>query len=63
LDLVTRFLPAPLVAEIVGEAERSLNITPQITGFSLRQALALDGKLPGENPYGEFMDLALPPNN
>jgi hypothetical protein len=51
-----------VVAEIVGEAERGLGIPPAVTGFSLRQALALDGKLPGENPYGEFLDLALPPD-
>ncbi|GIF08898.1 helix-turn-helix transcriptional regulator [Actinoplanes siamensis] len=51
------------VAEIVGEAERDLGIPPAITGFSLRQALALDGKLPGENAYNEFFDLALPPEN
>ena len=51
-----------VVAEIVGEAERGLNIPPAITGYSLRQALALDGKLPGENAYEEFLDLALPPD-
>ena len=27
-----------VVAEIVGEAERGLNIAPEVTGFSLRQA-------------------------
>jgi hypothetical protein len=52
-----------VVAEIVGEAERDLGMTREITGFSLRQALALDGKLTGENAYAEFMDLALPPDN
>lgn len=52
-----------VVAEIVGEAERALNIPPAVTGFSLRQALALDGKLPGENAYAEFLDLVLPPDN
>ncbi len=36
---------------------------PAVTGFSLRQALALDGKLPGENAYAEFLDLVLPPDN
>jgi hypothetical protein len=51
-----------VVAEIVGEAERGLGIPPAITGYSLRQALALDGKLPGENAYEEFLDLALPPD-
>ncbi|MEU7983210.1 hypothetical protein AB0B63_32415 [Micromonospora sp. NPDC049081] len=52
-----------VVAEIVGEAERTLNIPPTVTGFSLRQALALDGKLLGENAYTEFLDLVLPPDN
>ncbi|MBO4160093.1 helix-turn-helix transcriptional regulator [Micromonospora antibiotica] len=52
-----------VVAEIVGEAERALNIPPAVTGFSLRQALALDGKLPGENAYADFLDLVLPPDN
>jgi hypothetical protein len=56
-------LARAVVAEIVGEAERGLGIPPEVTGFSLRQALALDGKLPGENPYEEFFDLALPPEN
>jgi hypothetical protein len=51
------------VAEIVGEAERRLGIPPEVTGFSLRQALALDGKLPDENAYEEFFDVALPPEN
>jgi hypothetical protein len=51
-----------VVAEIVGEAERGLGIPPAITGYSLRQALALDGKLPGENAYEKFLDLALPPD-
>jgi hypothetical protein len=45
-----------------GEAERGLGIPPAVTGYSLRQALALDGKLPGENAYEEFLDLALPPD-
>jgi hypothetical protein len=49
------------VAEIVGEAERELQIPPAVTGYSLRQALALDGKLPGAGAYNEFFDLALPP--
>ncbi|RZU46526.1 hypothetical protein EV385_6600 [Krasilnikovia cinnamomea] len=52
-----------VVAQIVGEAERTLGISPEITGFSLRQALVLDGKLPGENAYAEFLNLALPPDN
>ena len=53
-----------VVAEIVGEAERGLGIPPAITGFSLRQSLALDGKLPDDqNPYDQFFDLALPPEN
>ncbi|MFF3868196.1 hypothetical protein [Micromonospora sp. NPDC001898] len=52
-----------VVAEIVGEAERGLSIPPAVTGFSLRQALALDGKLPDENAYAEFLDLVLPPDN
>jgi hypothetical protein len=52
-----------VVAEIVGEAERGLGIPPAITAYSLRQALALDGKLPDdENPYDEFFDVALPPD-
>jgi hypothetical protein len=51
-----------VVSEIAGEAERGLSIPAAVTGFSLRQALALDGKLPGdENPYDKFFDLALPP--
>lgn len=52
-----------VVADIVGEAERGLDIPPAVTGFSLRQALAMDGKLPGENAYADFLDLALPPDN
>lgn len=56
-------LARAIVAEIVGEAESGLGIPPEVTGFSLRQALALDGKLPGENAYAEFMDLALPPDS
>jgi len=51
-----------VVAEIVGEAERGLDISPAVTGYSLRQALALDGKLPDENAYEQFFDLALPPD-
>jgi len=56
-------LARAIVAEIVGEAERGLGIPPAVTGFSLHQALALDGKLPGEDPYAAFLDLALPPDN
>ncbi|MFY1637108.1 hypothetical protein ACN27F_28175 [Solwaraspora sp. WMMB335] len=52
-----------VVAEIVGEAERGLGIPPEITGSSLRQALALDGKLSGENAYAEFLNLVLPPDS
>jgi hypothetical protein len=45
-------------------AESGLGIPREVTGFSLRQALALDGKLSDEdNAYGEFFDLALPPEN
>jgi hypothetical protein len=52
-----------VVAEIVGEAERALSIPPAITGYSLRQALALDGEVPDENAYAEFLDLVLPPDS
>lgn len=51
------------VADIVGEAERGVGIPPAFTGFSLRQALALDDKLPGEEPYAASLDLALPPDS
>lgn len=52
-----------VVAEIVGEAERELGIPPAVTGYSLRQALGLDGKLPDKNAYTEFLDLVLPPDD
>lgn len=66
LDWLIRHEPVKarrVVAEIVGEAERQLGIPPEVTGRSLRGALALDGKLPGKGAYKEFMDLALPPGD
>lgn len=64
LDWLIRHEPtlaAIVVAEIVGEAERQLGITPAITEYSLRQALALEGKLPGHDAYDAFMDAAITP--
>ncbi|RLK09543.1 hypothetical protein DER29_6048 [Micromonospora sp. M71_S20] len=66
LDWLVRHEPtkaAAVVAEIVGEADRELGISPKISGESIREALALDGKLAGTDCYHEFLDVALPPDD
>lgn len=66
LDWLIRHDPdraAVVVAEIVGEAERQLDISPKTAGRSLRQALSLDGKLADKAAYAEFLELALPPED
>ncbi|MEU7823034.1 hypothetical protein [Catellatospora sp. NPDC049133] len=50
------------IADLVGEAERGLEIPQDIVARSLQTALALDGKL-GDGAYDEFMELALPPQS
>jgi hypothetical protein len=64
LDWLIRHDPGrarAVVAEIVGEAVRELEIPADTAGYSLRQALSLDGKLTNHDAYEHFMDLALPP--
>ncbi|MER7415704.1 hypothetical protein ABT346_02765 [Micromonospora peucetia] len=66
LDWLIRHEPtkaAAVIAEIVGEAEQELGILPKISGESLREALALDGTLSGDDSYHKFLDVALPPDN
>jgi hypothetical protein len=51
---------ASTVAAIVGDAERDLKLPAALTGYSLRKAMGLDGKLDAET-YNAFFDRALPP--
>ena len=53
---------AHVVATIVSDAERELNLPATLTGYSLRKAMGLDGKLNAET-YNAFFDRALPPEN
>ena len=53
---------AHIVATIVGDAERELNLPAALTGYSLRKAMGLDGKLDAET-YNAFFDRALPPES
>jgi hypothetical protein len=48
------------IAEIVGEAEQRLGIPREVSGWSFRTALALDGKLDADT-RNEFLDRVLPP--
>jgi hypothetical protein len=53
-----------VVAEIVARPNAASTSRPRSPASPLRQALALDGKLPDdENPYDEFFDLALAPES
>ncbi|MFJ2218394.1 hypothetical protein ACIQVO_40035 [Streptomyces sp. NPDC101062] len=49
-----------LIGEIVGDAERRLDIPRDVTAASLRTALGLDSKLPRQVRI-DFLDRALPP--
>jgi hypothetical protein len=65
LDWLIRHQPnyaGTAVNDIVGEAYRQLNIDPAITGRSLQQSLAMDGKLDSA-AYTKFLDTVLPPAN
>lgn len=53
---------AHVVATIVGDAETDLNLPAALTGYSLRHAMGLDGKLDAAT-YNAFFDRALPPQN
>jgi hypothetical protein len=65
LDWLIRHKPghaAAAIGEIVGDAERDLNVPRDVTVNSLRTAMALDGKLDA-NAYNEFFDGILPETN
>jgi hypothetical protein len=53
---------AHIVATIVGEAERELKIPAKLTGYSLRKAMSLNGKLDAQT-YANLFDRALPPES
>ena len=63
LDWLIRYHPATAaqtIGEIIGEAERRLDIPRKTSERSLRTALSLDGKL-DDATRDEFLDLALSP--
>ncbi|WP_018503850.1 hypothetical protein [Parafrankia discariae] len=63
LDWLIRHHPvlaASAIADIVGEAERRLQVPRDVSEDSLRTALALDGKL-DDDDYTEFFSRALTP--
>ncbi|MGQ5640805.1 MULTISPECIES: helix-turn-helix transcriptional regulator [unclassified Streptomyces] len=49
-----------IIGEIIGDAERRLEIPREVTAQSIRTALGLDGKLPRQARL-DFLDRALPP--
>ncbi|MCD9146147.1 hypothetical protein LUZ16_29735, partial [Streptomyces albireticuli] len=51
-----------VISEIIGDAERRMEIPRQISARSLRTALALDGKL-DEKVMREYLDRVLPPSS
>lgn len=51
-----------VIGDIVGDAERRMNISRAVTGQSLRTALALDGEL-DEDVYRDYLDRVLPPTD
>ncbi|MFI6587450.1 hypothetical protein [Embleya sp. NPDC050493] len=62
LDWLIRHDPGyaqPVIAEIVGEAERRLHIPRAVTAHTLRTALALDGEL-DTDARNDFLDRVLP---
>jgi hypothetical protein len=63
LDWLIRYHPATAavtIGEIIGEAERRLGIPREVSEWSLRTALCLDGKL-DDAARDEFLDRALSP--
>lgn len=63
LDWLIRHQPdlvKSVIGDIVGDAERRMEISREVTGQSLRTALALDGEL-DEDIYRDYLDRALPP--
>jgi hypothetical protein len=64
LDWIIRHEPAAaqrLIGEIVGEAQRKLDVPPEVTAYGLRQALSLDSSL-DRKVVKEFLDRSLPPD-
>jgi hypothetical protein len=53
---------AATVRRIVGDAERDLGISAELTGRSLRKAMGLDGKL-DDATYSDFFSRVLPPES
>ncbi|MEV7011998.1 hypothetical protein [Streptosporangium sp. NPDC051022] len=65
LDWLIRHEPASAaraIGEIIGDAERELNIPRQVSERSLRKALALDGKL-GKDAREKFLERVLSPSS
>ncbi|MGN2642444.1 helix-turn-helix transcriptional regulator [Nocardia takedensis] len=65
LDWLIRHHPsmaAHTISEIIGEAERRLDVPRRSSSRALRTALAMDGELP-EQAYAEFFDRTLPPGH
>jgi hypothetical protein len=51
-----------VIGEIIGEAERSLEIPRDVTAASIRTALGLESRLPRQARL-DFLDRALPPTS